>query len=589
MKKSVKKLFAALTLALAFGFTLHAEDVTITLIETSDLHGQLAPWDYANDSAVDKGLTKVATIVKEERAKDPSLLLIDCGDNVQDNLIQEFRNDKIHPMINALNALKYDALVIGNHEFNFEFKNLEKNIRTSKAPFLGANIYKKNGKRFLSAYQIKKVNGVKVAIIGLTAPHVTKWEASDPSHYNYMAFTEIDEELGKVINEIGNKADVIVVGVHYGLDGEYGSTGMQEIAEKYGDKVSAFLIGHAHSKINQKASNGAVIVEPGSKGECVAKVTLTVSNDTGKWAVTESTGELIQVSGKNIPEDEEMKKIVAPTHEKSLSIARTVVGKVGADFIPELWWNGLKNIPTAVLQDTGMMDLINNVQMMYTGADVSLAALFSSNANLEAGDFRKCDGVKVYKYDNTLMAVNVTGAQLKAVMEEQAGKFFNTSKEGDVTISFDENIRLYNYDMFQGVDYEIDISQPVGSRIKNVMYKGEPLADDQKLVLALNNYRYGGLSTAGLISDKPEDIVYSSVNSIRDMIIDYVTEQGTIMPSCDNNWKITGFDFSANEETEKVYDLVRNGTIELPSSVDGRTPNVKSLNINELKAQGLLK
>src|SRR5574344_293961 len=124
-----------------------------------------------------------------------------------------------------------------------------------------------------------------------------------------------------------------------------------------------------------------------------------------------------------------------------------------------------------------------------------------AGSNLEKGAFLNRDSVKIYKYDNTLYGVKVTGKQLKAIMERQAGEFFNQYVPGDVTISFNPNSRMYNYDEFAGVNYEINISKPVGSRIQNVAYQGKPLADDQTLVLALNNYRYGGLVTAGLLNE----------------------------------------------------------------------------------------
>ena len=588
MKKSLLKGIAAAGLLLTAAFAFAQEKATVTILETADIHGSIAPWDYATDKYDDKGLAKVATIISEERAKDPTLLLVDCGDNVQDNLIQEFRNEKISPMVGAMNLLNYDAHILGNHEFNFEFKNLEKNIKTFTAPTVNANIYK-GKKRWVKPYIIKEVNGVKVAIIGLVAPHIDRWEASNPEHFKGLTFTQPIDELGKVIDEIGDKADVMVVVSHYGVDGEYGCQGMGPVSDRYADKIPVFMVGHAHSVLAYTTDAGALIVEPGSKGSHVAKVTMDFEKVDGKWTLTNKAGELIQVKGKEIEPDKTIMDYIQPTHEKSRQIANTVVGKAGADFLPSLWWNGLEGIPTACLQDTAMLDLINKVQMDVTGADVSLAALFDSTSNLTAGDFKKKDSVKIYKYDNTLMAVRITGKQLKAIMEEQAGKFFNQFKDGDVTISFNENIRMYNYDMFAGVDYEIDISQPVGSRIKNVMYKGAPLKDDQTLILALNNYRYGGLSSAGMISKStdPDVLVYNTGVAIRDKISEYVAKKGTVMPECDNNWKITGYTFAP--EAEQVYQLVRDGKIKVPSSADGRTPNVKSLNVKELKAQGLLK
>lgn len=582
MKRNLVKSIFAFSFAALASLAFAQQKATVTILETSDIHGAIAPWDYATDSAADNGLAKVATIVKQEREKDPNLLLVDCGDNLQDNLIEEFRNQKITPMVGAMNLMKYDVHILGNHEFNFEFENLEKTIKTYKAPTVVANIYQtKNDKRWLKPYVIKKVNGVKIAIIGLLAPHIDTWEAASPDHFRGLRFTQPTDELDKVLKEVEGKADAIVVVSHYGSDGEYGSVGMNPITEKYGDKVAVFLIGHAHAVINSKASNGSLVLEPGSKGTSIAKATLNFEKQNGKWVLTDKSGELLKVKGANVEPDKEIMDYDAPTHEASRKLANEVVGKVGADFLPSLWWNGITDIPTAVVQDTAMMDLINNVQMKNAGADVSMAALFDAASNLTAGDFRKRDGVKVYKFDNTLFGVKVTGKQLKNAMEAQAGNFFNQYKSGDVTISFNPNMRLYLYDMFQGVNYDIDISEPAGSRIKNVTFKGEPLKDDQVLVLAVNNYRYGVLVKNGLISGKPEDAVFESKNAVRDMISDYVKEQGTIMPDCDNNWKITGTRFPP--ESEKVWQMLRDGKLHVEGSADGRTPNIKAINIKDVK------
>lgn len=582
MKRNLVKSIFAFSFAALASLAFAQQKATVTILETSDIHGAIAPWDYATDSAADNGLAKVATIVKQERAKDPNLLLVDCGDNLQDNLIEEFRNQKITPMVGAMNLMKYDVHILGNHEFNFEFENLEKTIKTYKAPTVVANIYQtKNDKRWLKPYVIKKVNGVKIAIIGLLAPHIDTWEAASPDHFRGLKFTQPIDELDKVLKEVEGKADAIVVVSHYGPDGEYGSVGMNTIAEKYGDKVAVFLIGHAHAVINSKESNGLLVLEPGSKGIDIAKATLNFEKQNGKWVLTDKSGELLKVKGADVEPDKEIMDYDAPTHEASRKLANEVVGKVGADFLPGLWWNGITDIPAAVVQDTAMMDLINNVQMKNAGADVSMAALFDAASNLTKGDFRKRDGVKVYKFDNTLFGVKVTGKQLKAVMEAQAGNFFNQYKAGDVTISFNPNMRLYLYDMFQGVNYDIDISEPAGSRIKNVTFKGEPLKDDQVLVLAVNNYRYGVLVKNGLISGKPEDVVFESKNAVRDMISDYVKEQGTIMPDCDNNWKITGTSFPP--ESEKVWQMLRDGKLHVEGSADGRTPNIKAINVKDVE------
>nr|WP_326209897.1 5'-nucleotidase C-terminal domain-containing protein [uncultured Oscillibacter sp.] len=587
MRNTARKQFLALVLVLAMlaGLSvpaLAAEEggKTVTILQTSDLHGMVNPYDYASNKEAKTSMAHAAAIIKAEREADPDLLLLDTGDTTQANYIQSFLDEVPHPMIEAMNYLKYDAWTLGNHEFNFDFKYTTREIEEFQGVTLGGNFYKADGSRWLDAYHIFEVDGVKVAVFGVDAPHIPQWEKSDPSHYDNMKITNPDEEIGKILDELEGKADVVIGSVHYGLDGEYGVAGMREVAEKYGDRMDALFIGHAHAKVNETIG-GIPVLEPGSNGEFVSKVTLTLKADGDGWAVDKAEGELLDCAG--VTPDPDFLAQVKDLHEKSLELASRQVGTVGKTFIENL--EVLPGIPTAVLEDDAVTDLVNKVQMERAGADVSLAALFDSTSNLQEGPFLHRDSVKIYKYDNTLYGVKVTGKQMKAIMEEKAGSFFNQYQPGDVTISFNPNIRLYNYDMFAGLDYEIDISKPVGSRIQNVVYKGQPMKDTDTMILALNNYRYGGLVSAGLINES--DVVYEG-GAVRDMITEYVESlDGPLMPEVDNNWKIVGADLD-DPQKDLIYEKVRAGEIEIPTSEDGRTPNIASLNGPALRAEGVL-
>ena len=589
MRKSAHKCIVALvlTVAMAVGLALPAaaaveESKTVTILQTSDLHGMVNPYDYASDKVSKTSLAHAATVIKAERSKDPNLLLLDTGDTTQANYIQEFLNENPNPIIGALNYLDYDAWTLGNHEFNFGFSYVTKEISEFEGVTLAGNIYKADGSRWIDAYHIFDVDGVKVAVFGIDAPHIPQWEKADPTHYDNMSFTSPMEETGKILKELDGKADVVIGSIHYGLEGEYGTEGVRALAETYGDRIDALLIGHAHAVVDETIG-GIPVLEPGSNGQYVSKVTITLTGSGSGWTVDKSatTGELLDCSA--VTPDADFLAEFKSLHEKSLAMASREVGQVGKTFLDPV--ELLPGIPNAIIQDNPVIDLINKVQMEQTGADVSLAALFDSSSNLEAGPFLHRDSVKIYKYDNTLFAVKVTGKQLKAIMERQAGGFFNQYQSGDVTVSFNPNIRMYNYDEFAGVNYEIDISKPEGQRIQNVTYQGKPLSDTQTLVLALNNYRYGGLVSAGLLNES--DVVYEG-GAVRDMITDYVASlQGPLMPECDNNWKIVGADLS-DPQKDLIYEKVRSGEIAIPVSEDGRTPNVASLNGPALRASGVL-
>ena len=589
MRKNAHKYIIALvlTVTMAVGLVLPAaaaveESKTVTILQTSDLHGMVNPYDYASNKVSKTSLAHAATIIKAERSKDPNLLLLDTGDTTQANYIQEFLNENPNPIIGALNYLDYDAWTLGNHEFNFGFSYVTKEISEFEGVTLAGNIYKADGSRWIDAYHIFDVDGVKVAVFGIDAPHVPQWEKTDPTHYDNMTFTSPMEETGKILKELDGRADVVIGSIHYGLEGEYGTEGVRALAETYGDRIDALLIGHAHAVVDETIG-GIPVLEPGSNGQYVSKVTITLTGSGSGWTVDKSatTGELLDCSA--VTPDADFLAEFKSLHEKSLAMASREVGQVGKTFLDPV--ELLPGIPNAIIQDNPVIDLINKVQMEQTGADVSLAALFDSSSNLEAGPFLHRDSVKIYKYDNTLFAVKVTGKQLKAIMERQAGGFFNQYQSGDVTVSFNPNIRMYNYDEFAGVNYEIDISKPEGQRIQNVTYQGKPLSDTQTLVLALNNYRYGGLVSAGLLNES--DVVYEG-GAVRDMITDYVASlQGPLMPECDNNWKIVGADLS-DPQKDLIYEKVRSGEIAIPVSEDGRTPNVASLNGPALRASGVL-
>lgn len=563
---------------------------TITILGTSDLHGRLFSWDYAIDSEdINSGFVKVASVINEVRAENSNTIVVDNGDTIQDNMAELFNNAKLHPMVAALDELNYDAWVLGNHEFNFGMDVLNSSIRNSKVSVLAANIYRTaTGKRFVKPYKIITKGGVRVALIGMTNPHIPRWEASNPDNFKGLVFTDPVVETNKVLNELKGKADVFVGVMHLGPNPEYGldGSGLRAVAG-FNPELTAIIAGHEHLDIPGMLINGVLVVEPKSNGAKVSRIDLTLTNENGQWIVTDKKSRNIDVSG--YPPDPAVIQKFQYVHDQSRADVNTVIGKISGDFLPD-GVEMLPGIPYAQIKDTALVDFINEVQMYYTKADVSAAALFTNNSNLAKGDFKKKDVANIYKYTNTLIAVRVTGKQLKAYMEWSA-KYYNTAKPGDVTISFNPDIRGYSYDMFSGVNYEINIAAPPGKRIENLTFKGKPVTDDITLTLAVNNYRFGNMVKDGYFNES--DKVYDSYEKlgdkgrIRDLIVDYVRLNQNITPKVDNNWKITGVSLD-HPLAGQVYDLVKSGAIKIPVSADGRTPNVKSLNVYELSQNKVL-
>jgi 2',3'-cyclic-nucleotide 2'-phosphodiesterase/3'-nucleotidase len=237
----------------------------------------------------------------------------------------------------------------------------------------------------------------------------------------------------------------------------------------------------------------------------------------------------------------------------------TPLGTTTARFQPE---NEIRDLPEGRLRDTAVMDLILKIQLLRSGADVTSVPLFNDDGDLPEGEIYYQDIFNIYKHDNTLYTMDVTGAELKKYMEWSA-EYFNTWKPGDINISFDPDVPGYDYDMFAGVDYEVNLSMPQGRRIENVTFKGEPLRDDQVLKLAVNNYRYSSCIKTEGIAEGNRD--WESSGSIRDMIVEYFAENSPVAPETDNNWRITGVDLSTEDPRRaEIIGYINAGLLQTP-------------------------
>ena len=307
-----------------------------------------------------------------------------------------------------------------------------------------------------------------------------------------------------------------------------------------------------------------------------------MKKEDGKWILDGVEAE--NIATKGVESSQKVLDEFKWVHDKSIENANTVVGKVAADFVNGVdYITGEANVttmPRAQIEDTALMDLINTVQAFYAKAQISTAALFNFDQNLKAGDFKRKDVAFIYKYDNTLMGVNITGENLLKYMEWTVG-YYQSAHDGDVTIAFNPDFRAYNYDMLSGINYEIDLSKREGSRIVNATLDGKPIDPKATYKMAVNNYRFGTLKSYGWASEA--DVYYSSVNepnpTVRDLIVKYTQENlgGTLTPSCDHNWRIVGLPASFNDEG--TIAKIKSGEIKIPTSSDGRTPNVEAIRL----------
>ncbi|MEG1255900.1 5'-nucleotidase C-terminal domain-containing protein [Clostridium sp.] len=558
------------------------EKTTIQVMSTTDLHGKFKNYDYATMSAAAGGLNQIATVVKEEIAKNPNTIVVDNGDTIQGNYNHLFLNEKylsenINPMILGMNTIGYDSFSLGNHEFNYGMNVLNKIAEQSKAggtEVLCANLYK-DGNRVFDPYTIKEVSGIKVAIIGVVTNNITRWDADKLVGYEP---TRPDEEVKKVIAEIksGEGADLFIVTSHMGLTSEYGNGDSATDIANLNPELAMIVAGHSHTTIQNETVNGVLITQPTNSGQGISKAVLEVEKTDKGFQVISKTSSVIKLTKESI-EDVDLNAKLQPYHDIAVADATSAIGKlVGENLAKDDEVNG---IPESFVTDQGVTDLINKVQLYYSdkhlesiGIDpskvhhVSGAAMLSATSNLKSGVITKADLANIYKFDNKLYTIKTTGKQLKKYLEWTAD-LYNTFEEGDFTVSFNDKFASYKYDMLSGVKYDLNISKELGYRVENLYFNDDKKVEDTDVVyLTVNDYRYNS-NLSNIFDEGEHKKVYESTNDqlsdVRDMIARYIVEvkAGEITRNVDNNWKLTGVKY--NEELRaEIVKLINDGTIE---------------------------
>jgi 2',3'-cyclic-nucleotide 2'-phosphodiesterase / 3'-nucleotidase len=533
----------------------YAERVEIGVLVTTDLHGYILPYDYFTAKPAERGLAKIATLIRQERARTPNVLLVDCGDTIQGSPLEavhqhwmrtgtlpvgmklEGKPSRVDPMMAAMSKLGFDAMAVGNHEYNFGLKNFEAARAAATFPWLSANTQTPPGvMKPLAPYVVKTVAGVKVAIIGLTTPAVPGWEK--PEHIKGFRFLDgvAASEAALVELRAKHKPDVVIVAVHAGLDRDLrtgairtGETGFENMVWQLANKVAgidAIVFGHTHQQLEQAMVNGVLLHQPKNWGISLGRVDIALEREAGgAWKVVSKTGKLLPVT-KEVAVDAEIAAIGKPYHELTERYLNTPVAQS-----PVALDGAMGRV-----SDSALVDAIHRVQLAMTKADVSLTALFNPRVRVPKGPVTVREIAALYIYDNELYMIEGNGRMLREALEN-AAKFFQSCRtetcEGPLT---NREFIGFNFDMAQGVEYDIDLSKPVGSRVVNLRFRGKPLDDAQPLKIALNNYRAGG--SGGYTMFRDAKVLYKSGTEIRDLIVDYYTERKALPAAADNNWRI---------------------------------------------------
>lgn len=566
---------------------------TIQILATSDTHGFFDTYDYAaNKEETEGSLTQISYKVNELRKENPNTLLLDNGDALQGNMADFFIDDDVHPMYAAMNEMNYDVCTLGNHEFNYGPEYVEKFVQEPNATFLCGNVYKPDGTRLAEPYTVKEIDGVRIGIIGMTTPNIVRWDGSKMP--DWKVTSPIDETRAAIDEmEANHAADVYIALCHMGKEQEY----------QYGDNVTdlanacpeltAIVAGHTHEVVDCDKISNTIITQPGCKGEGLSQIQIKVKDDgNGGYEVADATSQVIDINDQ--PIDTTLEATLKPYHDRGVEETQQQIGTlINGPLVSE---STIPGVSQALLEDTPLNDLIANVLTYYAQPYVpegkrliASSTLTKEDANLQNGAIRMCDINNIYQFNNTLYLLKMSGAQLKDYMEWSAG-FYNQYQDGDVTISFNPDRPYYNFDTFTGLNYEINISNEVGSRIENLTYSdGTPVNDQDEVYLATTDYRTNTVLNTELFKDNPCEIIYDSTNeqngSIRDMITSYICDvKGGIIDAQSEftpNWKITGTNFDESYQNV-AYTLLRDGIISINRD-ENKSFNTKSFTQDDIE------
>jgi len=518
---------AALVLATSL---VASDDVLVTVLATNDIHGALWPWDYGRNVEVpDTGLTKVATLVRARRLLDPEALLVDVGDTLQGSSLVHLVNTRpdrgLHPMVAAMNAMGYTAFVPGNHDFDYGMPLLERFAREAAFPTIAANaVDTATGDLRWPAYVVRMVRGVRVGILGLTSPGIPGW--LPPKNYEGLRFLGSIDPARRYVERLRRVArcDVVVVAFHGGpenrhTDGDPSINNGYELARSV-PGIDVLLLAHTHQIVPGERVGGAFVLQAGSYAHALGEVRIRLRSTNDGFRVVRVTGRVMAVTAAT-PPDPTVTAIVGPAHAATVAEMNQPLARVTEPM----------RLADAAYRDNELMDLIQRIQLDYTGAQLSLCSVFDPYMTVE-DVFTVRHLFKLYPYENDLYLVQMTGAQLRAFLESAARAY--TCRDGLVGTS--DEFPLFNLDMLQGLSYRIDPRRPVGSRVVSLLDDGRPVPDDRVYRVAMNSYRAGGTGGYDMVRDAK--ILQKSDRPVRDIIADWLRRSGTVVPARDDNWRL---------------------------------------------------
>lgn len=576
---------------------VHAQRVNIKIIETSDVHGALLPYDLTRDTATTGSLAHVhAYVVSQKRMQDVETILLDNGDLIQGDPMSYYYNfvdtQGTHIFADALNFMEYDAATIGNHDIETGHKVYDNFRQEIKFPWLAANVINsETNEPYFEPYTIIERKGVRIAVLGLTTPGVPSWLPKKLwSGMRFDDMIESAEKWVKIIKE-KEKPDLLIGLFHSGVDYTYGGVTAdtyknENASQLIAERVSGFdviFVGHDHAGWNFSVKNplgdNVLILGPLAKAKtvAVANVSMEFNSKSEGWEKKEVSGDIIEM--KDIRPDENfVLKYLMPLNRVK-------------DYLNKPLGQITKTISSreSIFGVSEFVDLVHTIQLETTGADISFTAPLTFNTSINQGWIYIKDIFRIYHYENYLYTMSLSGKEIKNYLEYSYGRWFNQMKdENDHLILFsrDENgeikfstryntpeteERFYNYSSAAGINYVVDVSKPAGERIQiSSLSNGSKFFSDSTYSVAINSYRgSGGGGHLTLGSGIPQEelsqrIISSTEKNFRYHMINWIEEKKIIEPEIISRWKVVPEEWW-QKGMVKDYELLFG--IKLPKSI----------------------
>ena len=548
-------------LAVGVSFQLNAQrTLTLKVIQTSDVHGALFPYDFIRNTPTDGSLARVYTYVKQERAKgNQQVILLDNGDILQGQPTVYYSNfiDSANPNIvsQMLNYMGYDAATIGNHDVEAGPAVYRKVVRESKFPWLAANVVdEQTGKPLFKPYVVLEREGVRVAVLGLITPGIPKWLPK--ILWPDMQFNDMVESAKYWVEYIQKKEKPhVLIGLfHSGHNPSYGGA---DAAQSHNENASYLvaqqvpgfdivLMGHDHDRLVQKIANvcgdSVLLLDPSASARVVSEATITLQlSKRGRLQSKSITGRLVEM--KTYEPDLELMNHFADFYSRVTVFVSTPIGRFTKPI----------SSANAYFGPSEFMDLIHDLQLTISGAQISFAAPLSFVSTIDSGIVTISDMFKLYRFENFLYTMELTGKEIDGFLEHSAALWFNTmSNPADNLLRFkNDNGRkrlyanYYNFDSAAGIYYTVDVTKPAGDRITITrMADGSPFDESKTYRVAINSYRGNGggghlTEGAGIPHNQLQQRVVKSTNKdLRFYMIKYIESKGTIEPQCHFYWSI---------------------------------------------------